>query len=145
VNTVVDGSSESRIVPNSSYRILLIDDDPALLSGLAETLRLRLGTELVHTCPNPMSAPAMVQRAQYDLILCDVWMPQMNGLTLLPQLRQLAPRTPILMMSGVADEGIKTTALGYGATQFLAKPFDRQSLAATLKQVMTGDHEAPTS
>jgi len=145
VNTVVDGPSESRIVPKSSYCILLIDDDPALLSGLAETLRLRLGTELIHTCPNPMSAPAMVQQAQYDLILCDVWMPQMNGLTLLPQLRQLAPRTPILMMSGVADEGIKTTALGYGATQFLAKPFDRQSLAATLKQVMTGHHEAPTS
>ncbi|MDQ6733279.1 MAG: response regulator [Nitrospirota bacterium] len=99
-------------------------------------LTIRLGHVHVDTCSNPASARDMAQRGEYDLILCDVSMPHINGLTLLPWLRHSAPHATIVMMSGVADEGVQEKAFMYGATTFLAKPFDRDSLTLTLKQLL---------
>lgn len=120
--------------PNA--RILLIDDDPALLESLAEMLRIRLEQVQIETCSNPALAVAVAQRGSFDLILCDVRMPQMNGLTLLPQLRGAAPHAAIVMMSGMLDDTVRSRAFAYGATTFLAKPFDRESLTINLKQAL---------
>jgi CheY-like chemotaxis protein len=75
-------------------RILLVDDDAALLEGLAEMLTIRLQPVHVDTCHGSRLAVKMVQQGQYDVILCDVWMPVMNGLELLPRLRKTAPEAP---------------------------------------------------
>src|SRR3569832_2000698 len=84
-------------------RMLLIDDDPALLDGLAEMVSIRLQPVQVDLCRNPEFAVMMVQRGQHDVILCDVSMPTINGLDLLPRLRKAAPAASILLMSGVED------------------------------------------
>lgn len=60
-------------------RILIIDDDPALLIGLADMLRLRLWRIEVDTCDNPAYAVDMVKSTPVDLILCDVCMPRITG------------------------------------------------------------------
>lgn len=116
--------------------ILLIDDDTALLAGLAEMLRLRLWRVRIDTCDHPTKAVTLVQQGNYDLILCDVHMPQITGIVLLPELRQAAPDASIVMMSGVVDDSLRSAAFAYGATMWVAKPFDRQALTITLKQVL---------
>lgn len=73
-------------------------------------------------------AHAMVQRQHDDLILCDVSMPGMNGLTLLPSLRSSAPHASVVMMSGDLDLDVQQKAMNLGATTILLKPFDRLPL-----------------
>lgn len=117
-------------------RILLIDDDPALLEGLAEMLRIRLQPVHVDTCPGPAFAVWTVQQGHYDVILCDLCMPETNGLELLPRLRAIDGDVSILMMSATLDRNIQNRALADGATGFVVKPFDRDALTMTLKQAL---------
>jgi DNA-binding NtrC family response regulator len=120
-----------------SVRILIIDDDEALLAGLADMLKIRLQDVQVDKCCDPVSAVGMVRQQDYDVILCDVCMPRVSGLELLPQLRYERPNVAIIAMSGIADESLNNTALLYGATAFVAKPFDREVLSTVLKTTLT--------
>jgi CheY-like chemotaxis protein len=139
--TVSTVSLHGGIAPS---RILVVDDDAALLEGLAEMLRIRLQPVHVDTCHGSRLAVKMVQQGQYDVILCDVWMPIMNGLELLPRLREAAPEASILMMSAVVDRSVRSKVLADGATGFVVKPFDRDALTMTLKQALT-HHRLPAS
>jgi CheY-like chemotaxis protein len=120
----------------SPFRILLIDDDAALLEGLAEMLRIRLQSVHVDLCHGSAFAVRMLQHGQYDVILCDVNMPNTNGLELLPRLRKANADASILMMSATLDYSISNRALADGATGFVSKPFDRDALTMTLKQAL---------
>jgi diguanylate cyclase len=126
-------------------RILLIDDDPALLEGLAEMLRIRLQPVHVDTCPGSAFAVWMVQQGHYDVILCDVCMPQTNGLELLPRLRAVDGGASILMMSATLDRNIQNRALAEGAIGFVVKPFDRDALTLALKQALKRHHLSESS
>lgn len=125
---------------NHISRILIIDDDPALLMGLADMLRQRLWRIDVETRSEAAFAIPMAQSGHYDLILCDCWMPQTNGLELLPRLREVTPATAIVMMTGTLNDTVRHTALSCRATKVLAKPFDRQSITITLKQLLKDHH-----
>jgi DNA-binding response OmpR family regulator len=119
-----------------SVRILIIDDDEALLAGLADMLKIRLEDVHVATCADPVSAVGMARQDDYDLILCDVCMPRISGLKLLPQLRNERPNAAIIAMSGIADQSLNDAALLSGATAFLAKPFERDVLTTVVKAVL---------
>jgi DNA-binding NtrC family response regulator len=116
---------------NHYPRILIIDDDPALLESLTEMLKIRLGRVHIETCRNPALAVGHGMTEPLRFNLCDVSMPDINGLALLPPLRHSAPDAAIVIMSAIADKGVQ------GATVFLAKPFDRDVLTATLKHLLT--------
>jgi two-component system response regulator PfeR len=117
-------------------RILIIDDDEALLAGLADMLKIRLEDVEVNMCSDPVLAVGMARQHDYDLILCDVCMPRISGLELLPQLRYERPNVAIIAMSGVADQSLNDAALLSGATAFLAKPFEREVLTTVIKAVL---------
>jgi len=117
-------------------RILLVDDDSALLEGLAEMLRIRLESVHVDLCHGPAVAVRMVQHGQYDVILCDVSMPNVSGLELLPRFREADGAASILMMSATLDDSISKRALANGAIGIVGKPFDREGLTMMLKQTL---------
>jgi DNA-binding NtrC family response regulator len=117
-------------------RILLIDDDLALLEGLAQMVRIRMQPIHVDTCHGSAFAVRMVQQGHYDVILCDICMPQTNGLELLPRLRAVDGGASILMMSATLDRNIQNRALAEGAIGFVVKPFDRDGLTLALKQAL---------
>ena len=58
------------------------------------------------------------------LAVIDVWMPQLNGLEVQRRFHDIAPNTPVIMMTGRDDPGIDSIALAQGAVAFLTKPFD---------------------
>lgn len=99
-------------------------------------LNIRLEGVQVDTCSDPVLALGMVQQQNYDLILCDVCMPGISGLELLPQLRYERPNVAIIAMSGVADQSLSDAALLYGATTFIAKPFEREVLTTAVKAAL---------
>jgi DNA-binding NtrC family response regulator len=119
-----------------SVRILIIDDDEALLAGLADMLKIRLQDVQVDTCRDPVLAVGMARQHDYDLILCDVCMPAVSGLELLPQLRYERPNVAIIAMSGIADQPLSDATVLSGATAFLAKPFERDVLTTVIKAAL---------
>jgi two-component system cell cycle response regulator CtrA len=72
----------------------------------------------------------------YDLIILDLMLPQINGYGVISRLRRARVNTPILTQSGLADIDHKLTALRLGADDFLAKPFDGRELLARTKAIV---------
>jgi two-component system nitrogen regulation response regulator GlnG len=103
-------------------RLLVIDDEPAICWGLAQ-----LGQRLGHEVQSASSAEQGLQLAGDnlpDLVLLDVRLPGMDGLTALPKMRQLAPAAPVVVMTAHGDLSTAVQAVRQGAWDYVAKPFD---------------------
>src|SRR3712207_402456 len=87
----------------SQAKVLIIDDDPAMLRALPELIRLQLNGLEVKTSNSPREGLAQVEATDYDAIVSDIKMPGMDGLTLLSKIRSLRPNTPILLMTSYDD------------------------------------------
>jgi len=128
------GGRKRRDVPPS--RLLLVDDDPALLLALSGTLQNRLNPCTVDACESGMQALKFVKAHTYATIISDVMMPGMNGWQFLRAIKQSKVKTPVFLMSGNLDPVVMKKALDAGASGFFAKPFDRDELVATVRQGM---------
>ena len=113
-------------------RVLVVDDDPALLEALPETIRIRMpGTE-VETCGSAAPALRQIVAVDYDAIISDIKMPGMDGLTLLSEVRALRPDTPVLLVTGHGEHDLAIRSLRAGAYDYLQKPIDREYFVASL-------------
>jgi len=114
--------------------ILLIDDEKAYAEVIKEALT-PLGFE-AHIACNAMEAMLVMQQTTPDLILLDVMMPEVDGLTLLRWLRENSreKHIPIHIVSAKARPEDRDAALRAGADGFLAKPFTMQDLKETLAE-----------
>lgn len=125
-------------VPIHHARILIIDDDAVLLTALADTLKIRLGHIVIDTANSGADGLAQVESHRYNIILCDISMPDLNGLALLPRLKKIAPDSAIIMTTADGEESTRRTAARLGALALIQKPFDRPALVRTLKQALQG-------
>ena len=113
-------------------RVLLVDDDPALLQALPEALRLRMDAVTVDTADSAAAALDRIAARDYDAVVTDIKMPGMDGLELLAELRALRPDTPTLMITGHGEHDLVVHALRAGAYDFIQKPIDRDYFVASL-------------
>ncbi|MEE9606994.1 MAG: sigma-54 dependent transcriptional regulator [Myxococcota bacterium] len=104
-----------------SDRILIVDDDDAL----RESLQLVLASESYEVVCASDGAEALrhAEAATVDVVLCDLRMPGMDGLELLPELTARAPGVPIILMSAYGTADLAIEAMKRGAYDYLAKPF----------------------
>lgn len=109
-----------------SEKVLLVDDEVDFLETLSERMRVR-GMD-VTTSASPLDAIKKVQEKDYDAIIMDLKMPQMDGLQLLKVLKEKNPDLQIILLTGHAtvEKGIE--AMKLGATDFLEKPVDLKVL-----------------
>ncbi len=112
--------------------MLIVDDDPALLQALPETLRLRMSGVTVDTADSAAAALDRIAAHDYDAIVTDIRMPGMDGLTLLAEILGRRPDTPTLMITGHGEEDLAVRALRGGAYDFIQKPIDRDYFVALL-------------
>src|SRR5439155_7471868 len=117
-------------------RVLIVDDDPALLQALPETLRLRMSGVAVDTADSAAAALDRITARDYDAIVTDIRMPGMDGLTLLAEIRGRRPDTPILMITGHGEDALAIQALRGGAYDFIPKPIDRDHIVASLHRAI---------
>jgi len=117
-------------------RLLLVDDDPALLLALSGTLQNRLDPCTIDACESAVQALEFVKAHTYATIISDVTMPDMNGWQFLRAVKQSRADTPVFLMSGNPDPVVMKNALNAGASGFFAKPFDRDELVATVRHGM---------
>jgi diguanylate cyclase (GGDEF)-like protein len=116
-------------------RVLVVDDDPDLRA--MTTLILEPGYEVLEAADGE-AAIAIARAERPDLILMDQYMPRLDGLGALEQLRS-DPSTgdiPVILVSARADESIRVRGLDLGAVDFLAKPFSEQELRARLDRTL---------
>ena len=115
-------------------RILIVDDDSALLEALPETVRLRIPLAVVDTADSARGALECVAAADYDVIVTDLVMPSMTGIDLILKIRELRPWTPIILMSGNPNpQGYAVRTRAYA---FIHKPIDREYFIATLRRAI---------
>jgi len=120
----------------SSGRLLIIDDDPAVLSALPETVRLWMPGAVVDLCGSARLALDRIEATDYDAIISDIRMPGMDGLTLLERIRTCRPNTPVLLVTGYGDQTLATQALRGGAFDYILKPIDRDYFLASLGRAL---------
>jgi two-component system sensor histidine kinase/response regulator len=113
-------------------RVLIVDDDPALLLALPQALRLRMGGVTVETADSAMAALERIAVLDYDAIVTDIKMPGMDGLALLAEIRKRRPDTPTLIITGHGENELVVHALRGGAVDFIQKPIDRDYFVAAL-------------
>src|SRR5437879_7311827 len=116
----------------TALRVLVVDDDPALLQVLPGTLRLRMNGVTVDTADSAAAALERISAHDYDAIVTDIRMPGMDGLTLLAEILGRRPDTPTLMITGHGEEDLAVRALRGGAYDFIQKPIDRDYFVALL-------------
>jgi signal transduction histidine kinase len=112
--------------------ILVVDDDPALLQALPQTLYLRIKDIQIDTCDSAQKALELARQHDYDAIISDIKMPGVDGLTLLKELREIRSETPVLLITGHGEHDLAIQALRGGAYDYILKPVDRDTLVAAL-------------
>lgn len=117
-------------------RVLIVDDDPALLEALSEGLRLRMDNVSVDTCESASDALQHLSATDYDAIVVDIKMPGMDGLELLARIRDLRPDTPTLLVTGHGEHDLAVRALRGGAFDYVQKPIDRDYFVRSLRQAI---------
>ena len=113
-------------------RVAVVDDDQRLRTLIEEELI----DEGVHpvSCRNGQELLDLLDREQIDLILMDIMMPGMDGLTCLSQLRERGNSIPVLMVTALNDEVKRKEAEDHGATDYILKPDLFERLPALLQQ-----------
>jgi two-component system sensor histidine kinase/response regulator len=120
----------------SAPRILIVDDDTALLEALPEALRLRMQPIAIDTCDTAQAALERVAATDYDAIVSDIKMPGMDGLTLLKSIHELRPETPTLLITGHGEHDLAIQALRHGAYDFIQKPIERDYFVTSLRRAI---------
>ena len=120
----------------NTISLLLVDDDPALLSALTRTITLRISDVQVETALSAEAALTLLQQHEYDVLVSDFKMPGMDGLELLSQVQRQFPEMPVLLITGYGQHDLAVQALRGGAYDYLQKPIDRDELVATLQRAL---------
>jgi len=115
--------------------ILIVDDEPVYLE-LLKALLIQEGYNEVLTEKNPLNVMPLLKSRKIDLIISDIYMPEMNGLELLELITCNFPTIPVIMVTAIDDTAIALKAVKAGAYEFITKPPDTDRLFLTIKRAL---------
>src|SRR5258708_3053462 len=115
-------------------RVLLVEDDSATAASIE--LMLRSESFICDTTDLGEDGLEIGKLYDYDIIILDLMLPDIDGYEVLRRLRAARVRTPILILSGLGELDHKIKGLGFGADDFLTKPFDRRELIARIQAIV---------
>ncbi len=100
------------------------------------TLMLRSGGLIVDTTDTGEEALELVKHYDYDIVVLDLMLPDMEGYEVVRRMRSARMETPVLILSGLSRPGAKVKGFGMGADDFISKPFDKAELVARMQAVV---------
>jgi DNA-binding response OmpR family regulator len=115
-------------------RILVVEDDPAILQGLADNLGCE--SHDVLTASDGEQGYSLARSEKPDLIILDIMLPRMSGYELCRKLRAESVTTPIVMLTARGDEADRVVGLDLGADDYITKPFSVRELLARIRAVL---------
>ena len=115
-------------------RVLLVEDDPAT----AQSLQLMLESENMVVDATDLGEDGLEigKLYDYDIIILDLMLPDIDGIEVLRRLRDARVETPVLILSGLTESENKVKGLGTGADDYLTKPFDKDELMARIQAIV---------
>ena len=115
-------------------RVLLVEDD----SNTAQSIEMMLKSEnfIVDSTDLGEDGLEIGKLYDYDIILLDLMLPDIDGYEVLRRLRSARVNTPILILSGLSELDNKIKGLGFGADDYLTKPFDKRELIARIQAIV---------
>ena len=114
-------------------RLLLIEDEPTLRESVAK--KLRRSCYETDDCGDGETALELLAAERYDLVLLDLNLPKVDGMTVLRTLRKTDLETPVLILSARSEISDKVEGLDAGANDYLAKPFHLAELEARVRSL----------
>src|SRR5260221_1723122 len=115
-------------------RVLIVEDDSATSASIE--LVLKAEGFICDTTDLGEDGLEIGKLYDYDIIVLDLMLPDIDGYEVLRRLRAARVRTPILILSGLGELDHKIKGLGFGADDFLTKPFDRRELIARIHAIV---------
>ncbi len=115
-------------------KILIIDDERGIRHTLKDILEYEAYT--VETAENGIVGLELIKNDKFDIILCDIKMPQMDGIEVLEEVLQITSDTPVIMISGHGTVDTAVEAIKKGAFDFIEKPLDLNRLLITIRNAL---------
>lgn len=115
-------------------KILLVEDDERIAQALAATLKER--QYVIDLASDGEVGWNCIEAFDYDLILLDIMLPKLDGVSLCQRLRRAGKMTPVLMLTAKDTSEDKVMGLDAGADDYVVKPFDLEELAARIRALL---------
>ena len=115
-------------------KILVIDDEPSIRS-LLDTLLRRKGYDVVRA-DSGRKGLELFRREHPDVIVLDLKMPEMDGLTVLRQIHSLDPKKPVIILTGAGNTEAEQQVRALGVTEYVEKEFSLHLLGDSLKRLL---------
>ena len=113
-------------------RILIVDDEPDMLSGCASILAT-LGNKAIPISDGKIAID-LLKEEEFDLVFCDLLMPDIDGMQIVDTVQRIAPQTPIIIFSAYGTIDRAVAAMKAGAFDFIEKPLDTERLKISLEK-----------
>ena len=125
-------------------RVMLVDDHEIMRDGLVEVLGHGEGFEVVGQAIDGVEAVKVAQEVRPDVIIMDVYMPNMDGIEACREIMELLPGTKVLMLTAATETDAVINAVAAGATGYLQKYTGREHLLGVMRTVATGEYHIPS-
>ena len=117
-------------------KILIIEDELSIRRVLKKIISEENKTYEVDEAVDGLEGLEMIQNTEYDLILCDIKMPKIDGVEVLEKVRKLKPEIPVVMISGHGDIETAVKTMRMGAFDYISKPPDLNRLLNTVRNAL---------
>ena len=119
------------------YRVVIVDDEPVIRRGLRETIEWdALGLEVAGEAADGAEALKLVRETRPEILITDIRMPEMDGLELIREVKNLDYNVKITILSGYSDYDYLKAAIRLGVDNYLLKPIDNDELVSNLKNAV---------
>lgn len=119
---------------DENNKILVIDDERPIRNALRDILEYEKFA--ISEAADGAEGLELLKKSTYDLVLCDIKMPKMDGIEVLEKIMEIQPDVPVIMISGHADIDTAVGAIKKGAYDFISKPLDLNRLLITVRNAM---------
>ena len=119
-----------------STKVLIVDDAVFMRTVLRKMLE-EDGYDIVAEAGNGLEAIKQAKEHQPDVITLDITMPEMDGVTALPEILKVAPEARVIMCSAMGQQPMVVDAIKAGARDFIVKPFQKARVVQAIENVMS--------
>jgi len=121
---------------DATHRIVIVDDEDIILRSLQSFLELETDYD-VKTFLSPAEAVGFAESDDFDVVISDFMMPDMDGISLLARMKDLRPQAPRILLTGYADKENAIRAINeVGLFQYVEKPWDNDNLLLILRNAL---------
>ena len=117
-------------------KILIIEDEAAIRRVLVKILAEESDTYQVEDVEDGIQGLEKIKSEDYDLVLCDIKMPKMDGVEVLEAIKKIKPEIPVVMISGHGDLETAVNTMRLGAFDYISKPPDLNRLLNTVRNAV---------